>query len=218
MIAEIVAELGIEPGFIANKKYGSNPEITIEVLIEALITTKSAQEASEKLGVSRSTLTRVLKRVIPKGDTREWHSYLLELIGKKECSKCSEIKSTSEFYSNVHYGNNAWCRLCCKIHSDENPRKNVNRDEGRKRLEYQRNNRDKVYAANAEYRARKLSASVPWANQEKIREFYANCPAGYEVDHIIPLRGQFVCGLHVETNLQYLLQKDNRSKSNKFNC
>jgi hypothetical protein len=48
-----------------------------------------------------------------------------------------------------------------------------------------------------------------------IRNFYANCPAGYEVDHIIPLKGRNVSGLHVLENLQYIPAELNRSKGNR---
>jgi hypothetical protein len=56
----------------------------------------------------------------------------------------------------------------------------------------------------------------PWANNEKIMEIYANRPAGYHVDHIVPLQGEIVCGLHVENNLQYLPARENMSKQNHF--
>jgi hypothetical protein len=58
--------------------------------------------------------------------------------------------------------------------------------------------------------------SPQWADQDAIMEFYWNCPDGFEVDHIIPLRGiidgRKVTGLHVHHNLQYLTKQENRRK------
>lgn len=56
----------------------------------------------------------------------------------------------------------------------------------------------------------------PWADLSAIRAFYANCPAGYHVDHIIPLRGRLVSGLHVLENLQYLPAAVNLRKGATF--
>ena len=60
-------------------------------------------------------------------------------------------------------------------------------------------------------------ATPPWANLEAIKEFYANCPKGYHVDHIHPLQGELISGLHVENNLQYLTAEENLRKGNSFN-
>ena len=68
----------------------------------------------------------------------------------------------------------------------------------------------------AKRRAVKLKATPKFANLEKIKEIYKNCPKGYVVDHIIPLQGKTVCGLHVEWNLQYLTKSENSSKCNRF--
>jgi hypothetical protein len=51
--------------------------------------------------------------------------------------------------------------------------------------------------------------------QVGIREFYKDCPTGMVVDHIIPLQGKKVSGLHVIWNLQYLTPQQNLSKGNR---
>lgn len=78
-------------------------------------------------------------------------------------------------------------------------------------------NKEKALAnsklSQANRRARKQNATPIWADTKAISEIYKNCPKGMEVDHIIPLGGKYVCGLHVENNLQYLSPDNNRSKA-----
>lgn len=69
----------------------------------------------------------------------------------------------------------------------------------------------------AKSRKRHLDAATPlWANRAAITEIYKNCPVGFHVDHVIPLKGKTVCGLHVETNLQYLSAAENLKKRNRL--
>ena len=77
-------------------------------------------------------------------------------------------------------------------------------------------NKDKQNAKSNMEKAAKLQRIPPWANLEDIKQFYLNRPEGYHVDHIIPLRGKTVSGLHILENLQYLPAKENLAKSNKF--
>lgn len=77
-------------------------------------------------------------------------------------------------------------------------------------------NRGKINSYAASYRAKKLKATPLWADLSAIQAFYEACPPGYHVDHIIPLQGKIVSGLHVLNNLQYLPAHENLSKSNKF--
>jgi hypothetical protein len=73
------------------------------------------------------------------------------------------------------------------------------------------------YNLKSLHRRKEIVNRIPkWANLEKIREIYKNRKKGYHVDHIIPLQGKNVCGLHVENNLQYLKARDNLSKGNNF--
>ena len=70
-------------------------------------------------------------------------------------------------------------------------------------------------ANNAKRRAARLKATPPWADLEKIKQIYEKRPKGHHVDHIIPLQGRNVCGLHVHYNLQYLPAEENQRKYNK---
>lgn len=75
---------------------------------------------------------------------------------------------------------------------------------------------EKIRARAALRRAALRQAAPSWIDVAEIEEIYANCPEGYDVDHIVPLQHDRICGLHVATNLQYLRSNVNRSKGNKF--
>jgi len=65
-------------------------------------------------------------------------------------------------------------------------------------------------------RSRMKLATPPWADRKAMHAFYTACPPGHEVDHVLPLKGRRVSGLHVLENLQYLAIEANRSKLNRF--
>lgn len=77
-------------------------------------------------------------------------------------------------------------------------------------------NRRTANAWSKAYKTAKLKRTPAWADLKAIQHFYEACPAGYHVDHIIPLQGKLVSGLHVLENLQYLPASDNCSKNNTF--
>lgn len=83
---------------------------------------------------------------------------------------------------------------------------------------YQRENLGKRAAWQIQRELNKKRATPPWADLDAIKTIYILASSqGNHVDHIIPLNGKLVSGLHVETNLQILEPKPNLQKSNKFN-
>ena len=71
-------------------------------------------------------------------------------------------------------------------------------------------------AKKARRRALELDRTVGWSDDLVIKMIYEDCPKGYHVDHIIPLKGEKVSGLHVAWNLQYLTAEENLKKGNKY--
>jgi len=93
----------------------------------------------------------------------------------------------------------------------------ANREKCNKRTrEWSKNNPDKANAVTAKRVAQKLKATPPWFEKEKVAFVYKKAQEyGFQVDHVIPLRGKNVCGLHCWSNLQLLDATLNRSKSNR---
>ncbi|PQV51017.1 hypothetical protein [Paraburkholderia sp. BL21I4N1] len=69
-------------------------------------------------------------------------------------------------------------------------------------------------------RRREWRATPPWADMEQIRALYREAArltreTGelHVVDHIVPLAGKLVCGLHVHWNMRVLHWRENAVKS-----
>lgn len=99
-------------------------------------------------------------------------------------------------------------------------------DRARKRAEQLRN--PEHFAAMAREKAKRRYAAtrrnvVSWSDLKFIREFYgiarriSQCMGvRWQVDHVIPVQGPSVCGLHVQSNLRLLPAVANRAKSNRL--
>ena len=101
-----------------------------------------------------------------------------------------------------------------------------------KRLEYAKeyskmhakNNPDQYALKTAKRRAAKLQRTPKWdkdahlisAKYQLANMLTRETGNPYHVDHIIPLQGKNVCGLHVFSNLRVILGEENAKKSNKF--
>jgi len=93
--------------------------------------------------------------------------------------------------------------------------------------DYRTRNAAKGTARTMRYQAAKINRTPGWLDADDywmIEQAYELAAMrtqlfgfAWHVDHIVPLQGALVSGLHTPYNLQVIPAKDNQSKSNQFN-
>ena len=139
----------------------------------------------------------------------------------KTCTKCKIEQSIDMFGKRKERpsGYRSYCKTCQSVMNKEyaskaGPRKGPERDAAYKR--YYETHKHKFYVQRAKRRASEKLAVPPWAEHDLIKTLYAKAmELGFEVDHIVPLNSDIVCGLHCWHNLQLLDMSINRSKGNR---
>ena len=96
----------------------------------------------------------------------------------------------------------------------------------RNKADYKDRNVDLVRADASMRKRRHRDATPKWltpAERLQMRNLYSQARSmtelmreRYVVDHVVPLRGEEVCGLHVPWNLRVITQEENLKKSNKL--
>jgi hypothetical protein len=139
----------------------------------------------------------------------------------KQCTKCG----ATETYKWYGYGKT--CSPCYWRARDFRKREErrayakandpIRRQRNRERLLAQMRDsyraKPEMYKKNAKLRQERIKLATPaWVDKKALREFYKNKPLGMSVDHIVPIGGKNVCGLHVIWNLQYLTLEQNKRK------
>ena len=135
---------------------------------------------------------------------KTWYSKNRELK-KKQCAEYySNNKDKFSTYNKERYLNNEK-EIKAKVQS------------------YRKLNNGKVNALNKRYKLNKIQRTPKWANIDRIREIYELAATKtrllgkcFHVDHIIPLQGKLVSGLHTESNLQIITAEQNSRKYNTF--
>jgi len=196
---QICLTLGIDPKLQLKKAIRGLPGFTSEQLVLSLISTDSVQKAAKLLGYTLNPVKVSIREYLsPKFKNRSksfdtggkvacWRFTLLAQIEQKHCTSCNRILAYSD-YSNDNSKSDGLSQYC-------------------KTCSTNKSKLHKFYI---------VERTPQWSELELIAEFYNNCPKDYHVDHIVPLRGKNVCGLHVLSNLQYLPATENLKKSNNF--
>jgi hypothetical protein len=164
------------------------------------------------------TACKECKKLYGKERYSEKREYILEVNQKwvdKNPEKRKQIRKR-------YYDNNS---EACRERSSKWAREN--KDKRREMWQdWYNSNLDYCRDRSAKRRAAKNNATPEWLTQEhlsEIKSFYTqarDCELvsgeKYHVDHIVPLRGETVCGLHVPWNLQVLPADINIAKKNHF--
>ena len=152
------------------------------------------------------------------------HGHAVErYLSTGQCVECARERRAknrkyAREYARKRYAENLEYRAYCRKWREANRAKN--RKYAR---EYARENPEKIKANNAKRRASTLQRTPKWASQEDTKRVYAWALLAeratgipHEVDHIIPLRGKNVSGLHVHNNLNPLMYWDHWGKGSAF--
>lgn len=155
----------------------------------------------------------------------------------KLCRNCHQVKEFKDFYKRSNRPSlREDCKTChCEKTTKRLKEKPVSTEQARINAANFRKNNPTYYhgqykktkdtnpgalkAQWARKRANRKQAVPKWlteAQRLEIVKIYSNCPKGYHVDHIIPIAGKSVRGLHVPWNLQYLPALENIRKNNKL--
>jgi hypothetical protein len=122
-------------------------------------------------------------------------------------------------YSSKHYSQNREARRQAAREYRKNNPESANGATQR----YRKRNPGLINAHCSARRAAQLQAAPTWVDRQKLKEFYTKAREvstetgiPHQVDHIIPLKHDFVCGLHVPCNLQIIPAADNQRKKNTY--
>jgi hypothetical protein len=125
---------------------------------------------------------------------------------EKNKEKYREIKRLSYLKNREH--NCEYSRLWAKRNRESNLKK-------KKEWRVKNPFKSKEYAA---LRGARVRAAIPaWADKEKIKQIYREAKRTcLTVDHIVPLKSNIVCGLHVPDNLRLMTKVENMKKFNRY--
>jgi hypothetical protein len=200
-----------------------------EQLLEALFQFTLAPSVYLKDTIPQSDMSKKYKQVFDlssKSNNTQLNYWFLHRFGYKHCPTCNQTKTLDSYSANNRAADklHSYCKSC--DNKDSRAYNIANQDKYKEyQKAYQLANPNKMNAIAAKRRARKLCATPAWLTTEQHKQilaFYIEAKrleqetgVRYHVDHIVPLQGDAVCGLHVPWNLQVLTATENLKKYNK---
>lgn len=160
----------------------------------------------------------------------------------KTCTICKAFKAIPLFHKQTAMkdGLAAQCKECAKVYQQTYAKINKQKIRIYQQQKYEANkaailasvkryaqkNKGKINARNKKHKLGQQQRTPSWLNSlhfKQIETFYIaaikltkELGIAFEVDHIVPLHGKNVCGLHVPWNLQVITKTQNIRKSNVF--
>lgn len=180
------------------------------------------RELHRKCGLRR--ITRILKDPEQRKRIRDRENELQRTCEKRQAKKrIADQKRHRRLYESEEHRLRIHEKSVKYYHAKKTDPEYIEKAKIRAKI-WCRNNLAKLRYSSAAYRARKKFATPMWltdAMKESIGQFYWMATElsrfvgkEFEVDHVVPLQGETVCGLHVPWNLQILCRSKNRSKRN----
>lgn len=172
--------------------------------------------------LERGKVRRVEKKDELKAYSAEWY----ERNKDRVLARCREYRNRPEVREREIERQRSY--YAERSRAIQEKRKQAMTEDRRKRL---RQYFKEHYAENAEYYSERTArrrrglqkATPPWADLDAIRAIYRKASqitkttgTQHHVDHIVPVKGKFVSGLHVESNLRIIPATENHTKFNKF--
>lgn len=186
--------------------------ISLDIIVDSL--TQFDMHPADYLNRNKTAFTTLLKRIIKvdkPNTSMSYSKYLLQLAGFKKCNKCSLIKDKEECFYTDNTRTDYKMYQCIECVTA-----------------YHEINKEQYTAIKKKHKNSILNNTPKWLTYEmlseidsiytKARELSKTTGIQHDVDHIVPLKGKNISGLHVPWNLQILQHTTNIKKGNKYKC
>ncbi len=213
------------------KKFVLEQVVTTDIVYKKVNIADNLLNALYQFEVAPSVyLSELHKDVISKGYKKmfgnldkpsnvQFNSLFIHKFNYKRCLKCKNILLLDNFYTSNHNWDSkgSICISCTSL--------NYKKETIAKTKRNYKPNRYKVNEATTKYYVNKFLATPKWLTIEQLAQIESvyilatnlekQTGVKYHVDHIIPLQGKDVCGLHVPWNLQAIPATQNLQKGSR---